>query len=196
MRRRRLSSLDRSYPKNGFSPQSSLVACFDSFARLRTGKVRSLTRTGESHSPGRISQLKSTLEIGSSDGDTIVEVLLSIAIVSSVLGGAFISANRSLRGAQVSQERGEALKLVEGQLERVKAASKDDSKASAVFGATGDFCLDDALVPQPPCSQGPEGRYTLAIRRTGDAFTASARWDKIGGGPQEEVVIMYRAYQP
>jgi type II secretory pathway pseudopilin PulG len=130
-------------------------------------------------------------------GDTIVEVLLAIAVVSSVLGGAFVSANRSLRGTQVSQERGEALKLVEGQLERLKAAASDPDPtiSGAVFGATGDFCLSDTLAVTTggACLQG--GRYQLAIRRTGENFTASAWWDKFGAGGQEVVNIVYRAHQ-
>jgi type II secretory pathway pseudopilin PulG len=129
-------------------------------------------------------------------GDTIVEVLLAIAVVSSVMGGAFVSANRSLRGARVSQERGEALKLIEGQLELMKAALDDPARAPAVFGATGDFCVNDSLaLVTGGCSQGPDGRYGLAIRRAGNSFTATARWDKIGGGEQEVVSIVYRAYQ-
>jgi type II secretory pathway pseudopilin PulG len=132
-------------------------------------------------------------------GDTIVEVLLAIAIVSSVLGGAFVSASRSLRGTQVSQERGEALQLVEGQLERVKAALKDPLKSGAVLGAAGNFCLDDGLIPRTGgfCNQGPGGRYTLAIVRVTNTFTASARWSNAGGGAvQEQVSIVYRVYQP
>jgi type II secretory pathway pseudopilin PulG len=134
-----------------------------------------------------------------SRGDTIVEVLLAIAIVSSVLGGAFVSASHSLRGTQVSQERGEALQLVEGQLERLKAAVSDDATDDAIFGFVGDFCIDDTLIPRNNaiCNQGPSGRYRLFIRRVGDTFTASARWDKTGGGAaQETVSIVYRTYQP
>ncbi|HTE22446.1 MAG TPA: hypothetical protein VK674_05400 [Candidatus Limnocylindria bacterium] len=131
-------------------------------------------------------------------GDTIVEVLLAIAIVSSVLSGAFVSAGRSLRGAQVSQERGEALKLVEGQLELLKAALKDDSLADDVFAqGAADFCLSDTLAPTAgTCTLGFGGRYTMALRRTGDNFAASARWVKASGGVQEEVTIVYRAYNP
>ena len=137
-------------------------------------------------------------------GDTIVEVLLAIAVVSSVLGGAFVSANRSLRGTQVSSERGEALKLVEGQLESLKAALKDKTKADLIYlPATGDFCLDgnadvEANVSLATCNVGPAGRYGLAINRSNtDTFTASATWDKIGGSNQPETVsIVYRAHRP
>lgn len=136
-------------------------------------------------------------------GDTIVEVLLAIAVVSSVLGGAFVSANRSLRGTQISSERGEALKLVEGQLESLKAALKDKLKTDDIYATTtGDFCLDDTLeviedVSQPECRQGPDSRYALVIDRVDDSFTASATWEKLGGGFEPETVsIVYRAHRP
>jgi len=136
----------------------------------------------------------------SQTGDTIVEVLLAIAVVSTVLGGAFVSTNHSLRGAQVSQERGEALKLTEAQLELLKAALKDPLTAPQVLAAVGDFCLNDSLAPRTDgtCSQGPAGtgRYRVALNRSGDTYVASARWDKAGGGLQEQVRITYRAYQP
>lgn len=132
-------------------------------------------------------------------GDTIVEVLLAIAVVSAVLGGAFVSANRSLRGARISQERGEALKHIEGQLEKLKAATKDSAKSDAVFAATGEFCLNDALdvvtIPNSVCNVGPDGRYALSVTRSGDDFTASAKWDKFAESGQEVVNIVYRDYQ-
>lgn len=131
-------------------------------------------------------------------GDTIVEVMLAIAIVSAVLGGAFISVNRSLRGTQQSQERGEAVKLVEGQLERLKEAANDPSKQIFTAASPNPFCLDDNLNRQAPCAQGTDNRYTISIQRvaSGEAttFTARAVWDRLGGG-QDQVVIVYRMYQ-
>ena len=50
-------------------------------------------------------------------GDTIVEVLIALAVTSSLIIAGYNTANRSLKGGQQSQERGEALKLVESQAE-------------------------------------------------------------------------------
>ena len=76
----------------------------------------------------------------SNGGDTIVEVLIAIAVVSAVLGGAFVSANRSLNMSRQSQERGEALKLAEGQVERVKSLGT----SADLYGPTtlSPFCID------------------------------------------------------
>lgn len=137
-------------------------------------------------------------------GDTIVEVLLAIAVVSAVLGGAFVATNRSLNGVRQSQERGEALKLVEGQLERLKEAAATDTSGVVFTTPTDPFCLNDGLAVQSPgsavCNQGPDGRYRLEIDRSPPdddvyTFTASARWERLGGGTNE-VLIRYKTYRP
>jgi prepilin-type N-terminal cleavage/methylation domain-containing protein len=53
-------------------------------------------------------------------GDTIIEVLIAIAVVGSIMTGAYAVATRSLNGVRVSQERGEALKIAESQIEIIK----------------------------------------------------------------------------
>jgi type II secretory pathway pseudopilin PulG len=126
-------------------------------------------------------------------GDTIVEVLLAIAIVSAVLGGAFLSVNTSLNGARQAQERGEAMKLLEGQIERLKEAAK--LPASPVFTTTGPFCINNAqAIAAGGCLQGNPARYTLTITRSGNTFTALAEWDKVDGGARDRVQLIYRIY--
>lgn len=134
-------------------------------------------------------------------GDTIVEVLLAIAVVSAVLGGAYVSANRSFNNTRQSQERGEASKLVEGQLERLKQATQSNPTLYFNLPETTPypFCLDNDLARQSDasaaCRVGPDGRYQLKIERAGNSFTASAHWIRFGGGAaQEEVKIVYRLY--
>jgi Tfp pilus assembly protein PilV len=132
-------------------------------------------------------------------GDTIVEVLIAIAVVSSVLGGAFAVSSRALRGTRMSQERGEAAKMVEGQLESLRAVLDDPTRTNEVFSQAAPFCFDNSLVlvTNPnSCRRGPENRYQLSMVRNGDAFEASAQWTKVGGGGQERVTIVYKVYEP
>ena len=130
-------------------------------------------------------------------GDTIVEVLLAIAIVSAVLGAAYVSVDRSLRGSRQAQERGEAMKLLEGQVERLKELSA--VPGSGIFTAVGSFCIDNSSVvvnaTNAACRQGTENRYRLSIERNGNLFTTHAVWDKAGGGGQDRVQFRYRIYQ-
>lgn len=53
-------------------------------------------------------------------GDTIVEVLICMAIVSAGLSAAYAISRNSLSRVREAQEHGEALKLAEQQIERLK----------------------------------------------------------------------------
>lgn len=55
-------------------------------------------------------------------GDTIVEVLIAMAVVSLVLAGAYTSTRKSANATRTAQEQGEALKLAESQVEQIKVA--------------------------------------------------------------------------
>jgi type II secretory pathway pseudopilin PulG len=150
-------------------------------------------------------------------GDTIVEVLLAIAVVSAVLGGAYVSATRSLNGNRQAQERAEATKLAEGQLERLKVIISDPNQGIL---ANDVYCIDDnvadatvdridfdsAVTAMPALSADgtinyPAGcritngvRYDVSIARNGQNFTVRARWDGSNGNGKDEVAIVYRAY--
>lgn len=138
----------------------------------------------------------------SGNGDTIVEVLISIAIVSVVLTGAFVAARRSLATTQRSQERGEATKLVEEQLERLKSAALKTGANEGIFAPvlSQPFCLNASasVVTGGGCVVGPEARYTARVTRgTGsdaNTFTVGVVWEKLGGGQQEQISAVYRAY--
>lgn len=135
-------------------------------------------------------------------GDTIVEVLISIAIVSVVLTGAFVSARRSLATSQRSQERGEATKLVEDQMERLKSVAYSTNEGEGIFAPalSQPFCLNatSELRTGGDCVMGPLSRYTAQITRGSGAdintFTVGIVWDKLGGGQQERISAVYRVY--
>lgn len=88
-------------------------------------------------------------------GDTIVEVLLSIAIVSVVITGAYSIANRALQQGINASEHTEALKIGEGQIESLKFRqqqsylfAKDFIDSFANPNNFKNFCLDvDATGP-------------------------------------------------
>lgn len=83
----------------------------------------------------------------SKTGDTIIEVLLTMAVLGIVLAGAYAATTRSLNNIYRAQERVEALKLVEGQLEVLDLLGKSTKPADVasptnIFGATHVFCID------------------------------------------------------
>ena len=53
-------------------------------------------------------------------GDTIIEVLMCILVISMILAGAFASTNKNLQSVRDSQERAQAVKIAESQLERLR----------------------------------------------------------------------------
>jgi prepilin-type N-terminal cleavage/methylation domain-containing protein len=116
-------------------------------------------------------------------GDTLIEVLISIAIISTVLGAAYATVSRSFRTGTQSTERGEALRLVENQLELLKAGVKKAKglPTNPVISATGDFCLNSSgAISGSRCTQGLYS-YWLSKNPKG-AYIASAEWDSYGYG--------------
>lgn len=151
-------------------------------------------------------------------GDTIVEVLISIAIISSVMAGAFVAANRSLDQARQSQERSEASEILKAQTELLKVAIKDPTKRISDTTTPSRFCLDsttnrnnlgngspptlaaDNFASYGPCKFGTDGRYNVAIERVTVApavydYILTARWESFGLNGRDEVKYSYRAYE-
>ena len=125
-------------------------------------------------------------------GDTIVEVMIALAVIGAVIGTSYAISARSLRLGRQAQERTEALKLVESQVELIKTAAQ--GKNTAIFTSSSDFCLtttaagvtlsQNGAVPADfitdslttnnnltggsysvACSQGVASRYKLSMKR-------------------------------
>lgn len=152
-------------------------------------------------------------------GDTIVEVLIAIAIISSILSGAYIVVNKSLIAGREAQERGNALKLSEGQLERLKSLSSSNpdklfNTTDAIFtDASLSFCVNDAneLVPaklgndavtDAACKVGADGNptteepmYKLYIKRESmHTFILTTKWSSLKNFEDNSVQLIYKAY--
>lgn len=152
---------------------------------------------------------------GSSRGDTIVEVLISVTIISFILGAAYLLTSRSLQAGLAAREHTEALNYVQGQIERLKSAKESTGTAEfdTTYHATG-YCL----VADPTtnvvskklttdtnkvCNVDSDhptgsGRYQLSTTYISsgsniDTFKFSATWERVGNGNQESADIYYRA---
>lgn len=151
-------------------------------------------------------------------GDTIVEVLIAMAVVGSVLGITYVTMNRNLLTTRDAQERTEASKAAQGQIEAFKALSD----TGTAFPGTTSFCIngtttvdlggtaptsnldndnfDTVNYPVTPVSgTGQNGCvssfYHLAIKR--DATDTKlwrfyVRWDQVDGKGRNQVIMVYR----
>jgi type II secretory pathway pseudopilin PulG len=137
-------------------------------------------------------------------GDTIIEVMIAIAIIGSILGSSYVTANNSLRGTRQAQERTEALKFLEAQVESLKYLASSGGDVSHSFG-NNLFCLNGITkfewngtaseltsYTQPSCLFGTDGRYHMAISTDGTTHTITAYWEGVASIPIENITVSYR----
>jgi prepilin-type N-terminal cleavage/methylation domain-containing protein len=146
-------------------------------------------------------------------GDTLVEVLIAIVIVASVIGGAYVVSNKSLQSTRSAQERQNALKLSESQLEQLKSLIASDPDQIFGAGKPTKFCLSsDAsgihvwdftqAAQKVHCvldaSENPttgQPAYTLYVQRTTNDFKLTETWFDVSGDFSDSMQLNYRAYQ-
>jgi Tfp pilus assembly protein PilV len=113
-------------------------------------------------------------------GDTIVEVMISLAVLGMVIGVSYGTATRSLRGMRMAQERSEALKLAESKVESIRATD----------GANYADCMTGDSVAGSFCRKG--SIYTYQTTQTNGIYKVTVNWDRVGGGSQETLSLVYR----
>ncbi|MFA5004233.1 MAG: prepilin-type N-terminal cleavage/methylation domain-containing protein [Candidatus Saccharimonadales bacterium] len=133
-------------------------------------------------------------------GDTIVEVLIAIAIVSLVLAGAYAATNRNLLTTQDTLEHSQALQLVQAQLEFLRK-NNIATGANNCFTTGGVPAVDNGVPGNDPCIVTADGimaaanvqpSFTLHI--TGNmstVYVVSAVWPGLNGA-NDNVTMYYR----
>lgn len=125
-------------------------------------------------------------------GDTIVEVMIAVVVLSLTIGGAYGIATRSLRAGRQAQERGEALKLAESQLENIKAQA---TQPGTTIFTTSNFCFDTSgAVKTAGCTFN---LYTVSITHSPLAnnvhqFDVSVQWPSINLNGNDQLIMHYR----
>lgn len=144
-------------------------------------------------------------------GDTIIEVLIAIAIVGVVLAGAYTVANKSSIQIRDAQERGEAQKFAAEIVERLRNNAKNNPTAYTtgsqrfciVTTNNGGFNANDRIVilTALPVINAPASAYQSACNKQNSPigynsiiernlsnptiFTVYVRWAALGGGFNE-----------
>lgn len=80
-------------------------------------------------------------------GDTIIEVMISMAILSLILGGAYFTANQSLANIRAANEHSIAINIAQSQIEEIKLYNANNPN-NPFDSITRDACLDSSLNPQ------------------------------------------------
>ena len=134
-------------------------------------------------------------------GDTIVEVLLAIVVISSVLSGAYLTSRRSLGNSRQAQERGEALKYVEAQIEQIKSNPSpaiSEGLTPFCYATDGSSPAGTPITDLSHCKPGTiPGGYNLSINQqaTQGLFNVTATWDNALGTGKDNVKISYKINQ-
>ncbi len=131
-------------------------------------------------------------------GDTIVEVLICIAVISTVLTGAFIVVSKSNRAVQDSAEHAQAQQRLQGEIESLRAYLAGASNTDSV---SGNFCFDGSNTPvavtDATCKtdNGGGAEYSLSISPTGtpNTYKCTISWESITGSQANETYY-YQVY--
>lgn len=146
-------------------------------------------------------------------GDTIVEVLIAVAVLSSVLGMAYATVSRNVARLRDNQERTESSKLAQGQIEALIGLWRVDRPQVESAGTTT-FCIDSLSVSSisggsfNPADSSADNVadfesanctstfYRMAIQRTSDdadtsTYRVYVRWQSISG-LQNQVVYSHK----
>lgn len=153
-------------------------------------------------------------------GDTIVEVILVLAVLGLAISIAYSTANRSLQATRQAEENSQATALVQAQIETLRSnaalASMDINYIYRDPVTTGGFCFDSSstivgLVTLTPTTTSDYTRYdprclynnlfhiaifyekTDSLGNINDTFTVRATWDDVMAG-QDTVTLTYRLH--
>lgn len=116
-------------------------------------------------------------------GETIVEVLIAIAVIGAVIGTSYAIVNRNSKSYQQASERTTALKLAENQLEIIRGYDQ-----SALVGT---FCFMGGVL-KTSTADCKEGIFQVAVTKSGNAYDVLVSWPGINGSP-EKLNLRYRA---
>lgn len=154
------------------------------------------------------------LKRSSQRGDTIVEVLIAIAVVGAAISGAYVFVSSNTKNNQAAQERSSAVKVAETQLELLRSYVAEGNPLPS-----GRFCFDGSAstvvkhtIPGAlPASSNTPASYPLdcqfddgqatdkfvgGIQASGpNRYTVFVTWDA-ATGKRAQVSIGYKVYNP
>ncbi len=156
-------------------------------------------------------------------GDTIIEVMIVLAVLGLAIGISYATANRSLLNARQAQENSVAAGLVETQVENLRLLAGNSTPANTdpnknIFLPTVPYCV---IAPQDPLNTTPIHTnqvdcdsppipyrvlvYNCNVPSMGgpcagvsgpDSFAVRATWPDVLGQGTDSVTTDYRIHAP
>lgn len=133
-------------------------------------------------------------------GDTIVEVMLVLAVLGLAISLSYATANKSLKATRAAQENAQATALLQSQVEllRYLAPNGTANAATNIFQA-GPYCIDTTAytIVTVPASCLFDNLYQVDITYSGaatDTFTLHAGWPDVSGQGTDAVTLSYRTH--
>lgn len=134
-------------------------------------------------------------------GDTIVEVLIAIVIITSVLVAAYQTTSRNTNLTQDTQEHSQALKLAESQLEYLRqytgsGSSFDPTQNDCFYRGAPNTDTTNNTDPSQCNVQSAPGAAMFKVRLTRPTstgpFKADVTWQSIASHATADVTLYYR----
>ena len=148
------------------------------------------------------------LKLVGSGGDTIVEVMVVLAVLGLAIGIAYATANGSLAATSGAQENSQATEVLQSQIEALRYMSDNPDPSNNIFqpgpycitSPVGDFVVNvwpGATTPDPACIETSAQQYTTSITYASgsNTFTLVTKWPDIHGQGTDSVTLVYRLYQ-
>ncbi len=133
-------------------------------------------------------------------GDTIVEVLISLAILSLAFAISYATANRALINTQNSQEHATALEYLDSQLEALHyyVDQAQQTPPSNSFYLQPDL-INHTVQEVPGAGSEPGNGFSYSISLIRDAsnsytYHATITWPGLGSLGQQSEELSYRVY--
>lgn len=130
-------------------------------------------------------------------GDTIIEVMMVLAVLGLAISIAYATANQSLMAARQAQENSQAAAILRSQIELMRTLSSPIAGSPVTIYSLGSskFCInqDDATLKFSDCKF--DDLYNVSIVHKGEnKFELEAAWEDVRGEGTNRVTYYYRVY--
>lgn len=128
-------------------------------------------------------------------GDTIVEVLIAIVVISMVLVAGYITTSRSVDGLQDTEEHSEALQLAQTQLEYLHNSTSLPSNGGCYDNSGNIVAPMNCFVNSSDIPTTAQPQFDIVVSKlNASTYSASVTWPSIANSGVTNNVTLY--YQP